>query len=111
MGKRISSSDYEHAKKTLDQINDALTNQPMTDAKRRELHEQAAAISGSLLSIWFPIDWPRRLIMFGILAFGIQQAIAGNFQALFLWLLLPLFSPRIVGGAAYAAGRITSLFR
>lgn len=111
MAKRISSSEYERAKATLDQINDTLTNQPMTEAKRHELQEHAMRLSGSLMSPWLPVDWTRRLIMFGIVALGIQQAMAGNFQPLVWWLLLPLFSPRIVGEAAYAAGRITSLFR
>ena len=42
--------------------------------------------------------------MAGIVLFGVQQVWwAQNFEPLLWWLLLPFFSPRIMGEAAHAA--------
>jgi hypothetical protein len=68
--------------------------------------------AGALLSPWFPVDWRRRLIMAGIIVLGVQQAVwAGNYEPLLWWLLLPAFSPRIVGWCAYFVGAVTSKVR
>ena len=62
-----------------------------------ELQNHAAALAGSILSPWLPYGFSRRLLMLAIVALGVQQAVVGNYQALLWWLLLPAFSPRIVG--------------
>ena len=49
--------------------------------------------------------------MAAIFAFGLQQAAIGNYQPLLWWLLLPFFSPRIVGEATYFMGRLVRLVR
>ena len=48
--------------------------------------------------------------MAAIVVFGLQQAWTGNYEAMVFWLLLPLFSPRIVGWCAYLLGRASRLF-
>ena len=80
---------------TLDQLN--------------ELH--AAALAGTLLRPWFPVSWTRRLIMAAIFLFGLQQAATGNYQPLVWWLLLPFFSPRIMGEAAFLLGKCARVIR
>jgi hypothetical protein len=48
--------------------------------------------------------------MAAIALLGAQQAIwAGNYEPLLWWLLLPFFSPRIVGECAYFLGRLKRL--
>ena len=65
-----------------------------------------ASIAGVLSHPWFPTTWGRRALMAAIFLVGLEQAVvAGNQYALLLWLLLPLFSPRVMGNAAFLLGR------
>ena len=50
--------------------------------------------------------------MAGIVVLGIQQAIwVGNYESFVWWLLLPFFSPRIVGECAFQIGRVVGWFK
>ena len=103
---------YEEAKKTLAEIQHILATEALTEKERRELQVHAARLAGVILRPWLPADWGRRLIMMGIVVLGAQQAFwVGNYEPLVWWLLLPLFSPRIVGFGAYFLGRLSALFR
>ena len=95
---------YEEAKETLSQINRALETEPLTAEQRSELEIHAAKLAGALLHPWLPVSWLRRLIMLAIILLGLQQAWIGNYEALIWWLLLPFFSPRIMGYSAYFWG-------
>ena len=44
--------------------------------------------------------------MVAIVLFGLQQAWTGNYEPLVIWLLLPFFSPRIMGECAFLLGKI-----
>jgi hypothetical protein len=44
--------------------------------------------------------------MAAIFLFGLQQAWTGNYEPLVFWLLLPSFSPRIMGECAFLFGRM-----
>lgn len=103
---------YEEAKKVLSQIRYILDTEPLTLERRKELQIHAASLAGAILNPWFPISWSLRLIMVAIVLLGAQQAIwVGNYQPLIWWLLLPFFSPRIVGFAAYSLGVLSRFFR
>ena len=96
---------YTEAKRLFDQVRHELDTQPLTPEQRKELEAHAARLAAVLLHPWFPVLWTRRLIAAAIFLFGLQQAWIGNYQPMLLWLLLPLFSPRIVGEAAFLWGR------
>ena len=102
---------YAEAKRVLAGIQHQLDTQPLTAEKRKELERHAAALAGVLLHPWLPVDSVRRLIMLGVVLLGLQQAWVGNYQAMALWLLLPFFSPRIVGEVTHFCGRIAGGFR
>lgn len=96
---------YEKAKQTLVEIRYALDTQPLTAVRRQELEQHASKLSGVLLSPWLPASGGRRIIMLGIVLLGIQQAWAvQNYEPFLWWLLLPCFSPRVVGECAYFFG-------
>ena len=59
-----------------------------------EKHKTILAIS--TINHWLPKDLSRKLIMIVILIVGISGAIAGNYNWLFILLILPLFSPKII---------------
>jgi hypothetical protein len=103
---------YTKAKRLLEEINYELKTQPLTEAQRDELQLHAARLAGVLLHPWFPVSWSRRLIMAGIFLLGLQQAAwAGNYEPLLWWLLLPFFSPRIMGECAFFLGKVRRVFR
>jgi hypothetical protein len=108
MGKRDY---YKDAKQTLIQIHRILETEPLTKQQRGELEIHAAKLAGVVLRPWLPVSWTRRLIMAGIIVLGIQQSIwVGNYEPFAWWLLLPLFSPRIVGECAFQIGRVVGWF-
>jgi hypothetical protein len=103
--------DYPKAKQVLSQIQHELDTAPLTQQGREQLQLRATALAGKLFHPWFPVSWSRRLIMVAIVLFGLQQAWTGNYEPMVFWLLLPLFSPRIVGECALAIGRVAGRFR
>ena len=108
----MKREEHERAKEALAAIHHSLETEPLTKQQREQLEYHAAALSGSLFSTWLPVSTPRRLIMLGIIALGLQQAWwYSNYQPLLWWLLLPAFSPRIVGETDYALGRFSRGFK
>ena len=97
---------YAEAKRLLAQVHRELETQPLTPAQRKKLELHAASLAGALCHPWFPVSWTRRIVMGAIFLFGLQQALVGNYQPMACWLLLPLFSPRIMGEAAHFWGRV-----
>ena len=100
----VNREEYAKAKRLLKDIHHELATQPLTQAQREELQDQAAGLAGILSSPWLPVSWIRRVIMLAIVLLGLQQALIGHYGAMLWWLLLPLFSPRIVGEAAHLCG-------
>jgi len=72
----------QHAEmqRLADEIQHELDTAPLTLQQRKELEIHAAALAGAFLYPWFPLSWGRRLIMVGIVLFGLQQAWIGNFE-------------------------------
>ena len=98
--------EYAELKQSLEKIHQRLDTEPLTKAQRDQLQDHAYALAGKLLNPWFPLDWTRRLLMLGIFALGIEESVRGNYQPLLWWLLLPMFSPRLMGELAYFAGKL-----
>ena len=100
---------YDDAKRVLNEVCYILDTQSLTEKERRKLELHKYALSGVLLHPWFPMSWSRRLIMAAIFLFGIQQSWTGNYEPLLWWLILPTFSPRIMGECAFFAGLVAGL--
>ncbi|MFZ6022016.1 MAG: hypothetical protein ACOYT9_00920 [Patescibacteria group bacterium] len=97
---------YEEAKKASQEIDRLLKEGNLTPEERQKFEKIRAQLAGVLLSPWLPVDWGRRSIMFFIFLIGLYGMIQGHTFLASLWLLLPIFSPRIVGEVAYALGKI-----
>jgi hypothetical protein len=102
---------YAEMQRLLSEIQHELDTALLTPQQRSELELHAAKLAGALLHPWLPVGWGRRLIMAAIVLFGVQQTWTGNYEALYFWLLLPTFSPRIVGSCAHNLGRVYGLLR
>ena len=93
-------------KKTSEEITLRLKDTTLTADERAKLEAMRSAVSGALLSTWLPHGNGRRLIMAVIAASGAYGFFAET-SILNIWWLLPFFSPRIVGEAAYLMGRLS----
>jgi hypothetical protein len=99
---------YDLAKKQLDEVTEHLKGDDLTIEQREELEILQAKLSGGLLSIWFPMGIGRKLIMVVIFLVGIYGLVIGNHYFLFSWIILPMFSPRLMGEVSYFMGRISA---
>ena len=95
----------------MEVINEHLKSDDLTVEQREELEIHADKLSGVLLSIWFPIGVGRKLIMFVLFSIGIYGLEIENDYLLISWILLPCFSPRIVGEVSYLIGRFVGGIR
>jgi hypothetical protein len=102
---------YVDAQRALGVIRHKLQTAPLTLQQRSELELHAAKLAGVLLRPWLPVSRRGRLIMAGIVLLGLQQAWTGNYEPMIFWLLLPFFSPRIVGECAFLVGKVSRLLR
>jgi len=84
-------------KDTYRALKHALENRQLMAELRQLDPSLEAQIAGYLLSQWFPVGNGRRLLMAAIAITAVGGALAGHFWLLWLMLLLPFFSPRLVG--------------
>jgi hypothetical protein len=94
------------AKKVLAEVTQMLRDESLTPEQREELQRHAYALAGELLRPWLPTSWWNIAAMIAIFAFGLERAIVGNFEAMAWWIVLPAFSPRVAGEAAFVFGRL-----
>ena len=106
-----SRGNHEEAVKTLKEINEILQDETLTSEQRKEFEAHAALLSGTIMSGWLPYGIKRRLLMAGIIILGIYGLFVENYQVFVWWLLLPAFSPRIVGEITLLYGQITRFFK
>lgn len=60
------------------------------------LEQHKTILAVSMMNYWFPRDLGRRFIMLIILVVGISGAMTENSNWLFVLLMLPMFSPKII---------------
>ena len=97
---------YYEAKALLRQVQQELQDPNLSPAQRGALELHAARLSGFLLSPWVPVPWANRLTMVAIFLIGLVGAVTGNNMLMLSWLLLPFFSPSLMGEATNLAGRL-----
>ena len=88
-----------------------LAKSPKLDlATRRSISELVQTLYGVSMSDWLPRGAVRRIICALIVLVVFWQLIEGNKETLVYLLVLPAFSPRIVGECAYFTGRVAAIF-
>lgn len=94
----MSQVTYKKLKQTYDAIIATLNDQEsnLTKDEREDLEAKSTEIAEILKNSWFPQDWVRRIIMLVIFNVGLLGLLQGNYYLLLLWLLLPIFSPRVL---------------
>jgi hypothetical protein len=69
-----------------------------------------AALAGQVMSVWMPIGFLRRVIFFVLIFFGTMGILKTS--EWYHWAMLifaATMSPRLVGEALYAVGRLSAL--
>lgn len=100
----MSQIDKELANKILKELVEAQKISDLSPEAREKIDKAAGAVAGDQLSDWLPDGWVRKVIMLVILLAGLYGAWRGQHNWLYILLVLPIFSPRLMGWAAYLAG-------
>ena len=107
----MNKSDYGEIKNTLAEVNAALASNDLTEELRKDFEQNQAALTGTLMSIWLPISNVRRAIMLVLFLIGLRAFVNHNDIYIVYWIVVVLFSPRIVGTLMYYIGRFKSGWR
>ncbi|MDO8714610.1 MAG: hypothetical protein Q7K13_09090 [Polynucleobacter sp.] len=102
---------YKEAKVTLEEITRLLKEGNLTEEEKQKLEKSKVQLAGQLLSIWWPFDWGRRSIMIALFLVGLYGLIEGSNHFLWAWLVILLFSPRVVGEFSFFTGRVFRVLR
>ena len=95
MEKEFSHEDIQNKFNAVDNLL-SKEGDNMPKELKANLEETKTILAVSLMNHWLPRDLGRKLIMLVILIIGISGTMAGNSNWLFILLILPLFSPKII---------------
>lgn len=93
----MDREEYERAKKRLEEVTRTLKYENISIPERERLEKEGRELAKLMMSPWIPFDWGYRMIMIFITAVGFWGLTQGMHFLMLLWLLLPIFSPRIIG--------------
>ena len=74
-----------------------MRHENISPQERDSLEREGKELARVVVSPWLPFDWKYRIVIIAIAAIGFWGLIQGQYFFMLVWLLLPLFSPRIVG--------------
>ena len=88
---------YVEAEMRLEEVTRTLKHETINPEERERLEREGKELAKIAMSQWLPIRWDYRIVMMALAAIGFWGLSQGNDWLMLLWLLLPIFSPRIVG--------------
>ena len=101
----MTRQEYAKSKARLASINQALREGHLTPEERTNLEALSVALTGQLLSPWFPVSLTGRAIMLVLSGLGFYGLIEGPIILLLAWPLSILLSPHFAGESLYPGGR------
>lgn len=101
----MNRAQYEDTQKRLEEITDLLRGKTLSEKERNKTEALQMRLLSSLLSIWLPFGWKRRLSMASFFFAGIYGIVEAHYFLLISWLIVPLLSPRGTGEIAFAFSR------
>jgi hypothetical protein len=93
----MDKEQYEEAKTRLEKVTGMLRHENMSPEERDHLEREGKELARVVMSPWLPFDWKYRIVIIAFAAIGFLGLIQGKYFFMLVWLLLPLFSPRIIG--------------
>jgi len=88
---------YEKAKARLEEVTRVLKYENISVPERERLEKEGRELARVVMSPWIPFDWSHRIIIMVSVAVGLWGLSQDMYFLMLVWLLLPLFSPRLVG--------------
>ena len=101
----MDKKQHQEIKNTLEQIQNELKGDNLTQEEREKLELHAASLAGSLLSSWLPIGIVRKVAMLTFFCIGILGFITEYEWLIWSFLLACGLSPRIAGEVAFRLGQ------
>lgn len=93
----MNKEEYEAAKVRLEKVTMMLKYEKISPEERERLEREGKELATVVMSPWFPFDWRYRIVMIAMIAIGFWGLIQDQYFFMLVWLLLPLFSPWIIG--------------
>jgi hypothetical protein len=93
----MDREEYEKAKERLGEVTRRLKYDDISTEERERLEKEGRELMSFIMSPLIPFGWGYRILMLVIVFFGIYGVSEGNYPLLLIWLVLPFFSPRIIG--------------
>ena len=88
---------YNEAKLRLKEITERLRCDDLSASDRESLEKEGKTLTKIVMNPWIPFDWTYRIVMMAIAAIGCWGLIRGHYLLVLIWLLLFIFSPRVIG--------------
>ncbi len=93
----MDKAQYEEAQKRLEEVTRILKTEKLSPGERERLEREGKELARAVMSPWLPFSWNYRIMMAVIAAIGFWGLAEGVYLLVLVWLLLPIFSPRIIG--------------
>ena len=93
----MNREQYEEATARLEKVTGKLRYETLSQEERERLEREGKELARIIVSPWIPFGWGYRMIMAILAGIGLLGIVEENYLFLLAWLLLPLFSPRVVG--------------
>jgi hypothetical protein len=93
----MNREQYKEATVRLEEVTRKLRYENMSQEERERLEREGKELARIIVSPWIPFGWGYRMIMAILAGIGLWGIVEENYLFLLAWLLLPLFSPRVVG--------------
>ena len=97
MGPEMNRGQYKEATARLEKVTGKLRYETLSQEERERLEREGKELARIIVSPWIPFGWGYRMIMAILAGIGLLGIVQENYLFLLAWLLLPLFSPRVVG--------------
>lgn len=101
----MTRDEYLKTKSALTYIDDALREGRLTSEQRAEFEALSAKLSKQLVTTWLPAGWFRRSAMLSLLVVGGYGFLTEVELFIWCWVIMPVFSPRIMGENFHSTGR------
>lgn len=102
----MNREQFEEAKRVSVEVAAELKRGDLTPEQRAQLELHQVQLAGAMLSTWLPFSWWRRAVMLVLLLLGLLWVLGGSAVWAVAWLLMLMFSPRVVGEVTQAFGRL-----
>ena len=100
----MNKEEQKILKGCLEELNNELQNETLTQEQKQEIELQIAKVSGQLLSIWLPIGITRKILMLSFFLIGLLSFFTQYEWLFWSFLIAGSFSPRLVGKISFWFG-------